>query len=85
MASTTILMSNLGYMRGINGGLAHYLLYAHRHLYCPVSAQQQTLQQLRTLMEKAQHCGDTTTPRQAKPKVAKRCCCCQVSVPKAAT
>lgn len=28
-----ILMSNLGYLRGINGCLAHHVRYAHRHFY----------------------------------------------------
>jgi hypothetical protein len=29
-----ILMSNLGYLRGINGCLADHMRYAHRHFYC---------------------------------------------------
>lgn len=51
MAAYTILMSNLGYMRGINGGLAHHLRYAHRHVYCSVAAQKKSLQQLATILE----------------------------------
>ena len=45
-------MSNLGYMRGINGGLAHHLLYAHRHIYCSVAAQKKSLRQLTALLER---------------------------------
>ncbi len=51
MAETTILMSNLGYLRGIDGRLIQHLLYAHRHFYCPVDIQKRALQQLIALME----------------------------------
>lgn len=44
-------MSNLGYLRGINGGLAHHVLYAHRHLYCSIPTQKKNLRQLATLLE----------------------------------
>jgi len=48
---TTILMSNLGYLRGIDGRLIQHLLYAHRHFYCSVDIQKRSLQQLIALME----------------------------------
>ncbi len=46
-----ILMSNLGYMRGINGCLDHHIRYAHRSLYCPVNVQQACLEQLKNIIE----------------------------------
>lgn len=51
MPSYTILMSNLGHAIGINGGLAHHLRYAHRHVYCSPAVQQKSLRQLSTLIE----------------------------------
>lgn len=47
----TILMSNMGYARGIDGGLAQHLRFAHRHIYCPPQVQQQSLAQFRALIE----------------------------------
>lgn len=47
-------MSNLGYARGINGCLAHHVLYAHRHLYCPPLVQTQVLGQLLEIMQTEQ-------------------------------
>jgi endonuclease/exonuclease/phosphatase (EEP) superfamily protein YafD len=43
---TVILMSNLGYLRGINGGLAHHLRYAYRNIYCSREAQEACLKQV---------------------------------------
>lgn len=34
-----ILLSNVGYARGINGTLAAHLLHAHRHVWCPPGVQ----------------------------------------------
>lgn len=51
MASYKILMSNLGYLRGINGGLTQHLLYAHRHIYCSIAAQKKSLRQLTAILE----------------------------------
>lgn len=50
MQSTKILMSNLGYARGINGLLAHHMRYAHRHVFCSRLAQRQVLDQLAAIM-----------------------------------
>jgi len=52
MTACKILLSNLGYMRGFHGGLAQQMLYAHRHFYCSVAAQQQSAQQLMMLLER---------------------------------
>src|SRR2546421_44911 len=52
MAEHKILLSNLGYMRGINGALSHHLRYAHRHFYCSVTAQKKALQQLAAILER---------------------------------
>lgn len=41
-----ILMSNLGYLRGINGCLAHHVRYAHRHVYCTPQVREACMQQL---------------------------------------
>lgn len=46
-----ILLSNLGYARGINGCLAHHLRYAHRHVFCNELVQRQTLDQLAAIMQ----------------------------------
>lgn len=46
-----ILMSNLGYLRGIDGRLIQHMLYAHRHFYCPVDIQKRALQQLIALID----------------------------------
>lgn len=51
MRTYKILMSNLGYARGISGSLKHHLQYAHRHLYCPPNVQRKVLQQLSMLIE----------------------------------
>jgi endonuclease/exonuclease/phosphatase family metal-dependent hydrolase len=45
-----ILLSNLGYARGINGCLSHHLLLAHRHFYCSEVVQKQVLGQLSALI-----------------------------------
>lgn len=51
MHPTKILMSNLGYARGINGCLAHHVRYAHRHVFCNQVVQQQALDQLAAIMQ----------------------------------
>lgn len=51
MQSYTILMSNLGYARGINGCLAHHVMYAHRHFYCSPKAQEKSLQLVNALIK----------------------------------
>ncbi|MDX2028520.1 MAG: endonuclease/exonuclease/phosphatase family protein [Alphaproteobacteria bacterium] len=51
MAVYTILLSNLGYARGIGGTLAEHIRYAHRHIYCPPDIQKETLRQLGHLVE----------------------------------
>lgn len=43
---TTIFMGNLGYLRGINGSLAHHVRYSYRHFYCSRAVQEAALQQL---------------------------------------
>ncbi|MCH2546298.1 MAG: endonuclease/exonuclease/phosphatase family protein [Alphaproteobacteria bacterium] len=50
MQPLKILMSNLGYARGINGCLAHHVRYAHRHVYCSQLVQTQALDQLAEIM-----------------------------------
>jgi endonuclease/exonuclease/phosphatase family metal-dependent hydrolase len=50
MRSYKILLSNLGYARGISGRLSHHLLYAHRHLFCNPAVQKRSLQQLSALI-----------------------------------
>ena len=51
---TSILMSNLGYLRGINGCLAHHFRYAYRHIYCPRHVQEACIKQVIHLIEEAQ-------------------------------
>lgn len=48
---TKILLSNLGYARGINGCLAHHVRYAHRHVFCNHVVQGQALDQLAAIMQ----------------------------------
>lgn len=50
--SYTVFMGNLGYLRGINGGLAQHVMYAHRHVYCSIDVQKRALRQLRTIIER---------------------------------
>lgn len=50
-ASTKILLSNLGYARGINGCLIHHMRYAHRHVLCSELVQRQSLDQLAAIMQ----------------------------------
>lgn len=45
-----ILMSNLGYLRGINGCLAQHMRFAHRHVYCSPKVQRQSLAQLAQIL-----------------------------------
>ncbi len=51
MNNTIILMSNLGYLRGINGCLAHHFRYAYRHIYCSRGVQEACLRQVTRLIE----------------------------------
>jgi len=46
-----ILMSNLGYLRGIDGALSNHLRYAHRHMYCSIAAQKKSLRQLGDILQ----------------------------------
>ena len=48
---TVILLSNLGYLRGINGSLPHHLRYAYRHVYCSLAVQEAGLKQVLKLIE----------------------------------
>src|SRR4051812_41025009 len=50
MAAHTILMSNLGYLRGINGLLSQHIKYAPRHIYCSPEVQQQSIRQVAELI-----------------------------------
>jgi endonuclease/exonuclease/phosphatase family metal-dependent hydrolase len=50
MAAYKILLSNLGYARGIGGKFSHHLLYMHRHLYCSPAVQKHSLWQLAKLI-----------------------------------
>lgn len=52
MAEYKILMSNLGYMRGIDGRLSSHIFYAHRHIYCSEVAQKKSLRQLKEIIER---------------------------------
>ena len=47
-----ILMSNLGYLRGIDGCLSHHFRYAYRHLYCPRQVQEACLAQVIDIIER---------------------------------
>jgi endonuclease/exonuclease/phosphatase family metal-dependent hydrolase len=51
LMSTVILMSNLGYLRGINGGLMHHIRYAYRNFYCSRDVQEACLEQVIGLIE----------------------------------
>ncbi len=50
MPSYKILMSNLGYARGISGQFSHHVRYMHRHFYCTPAVQKHALGQLSTLI-----------------------------------
>ena len=50
MRTFKILMSNLGYARGISGSLRDHLRYAHRHFYCSPEIQKRSLRQLGRLI-----------------------------------
>lgn len=45
-----ILLSNVGYARGINGCLGHHMRYAHRHIFCPEDVQREVMNQLASLI-----------------------------------
>lgn len=49
--SYTILFSNIGYARGIDGSLQQHIGRAGRHLYCGVPAQEHVLGQVRNIMK----------------------------------
>lgn len=51
--STVILMSNLGYLRGINGCLAHHFRYAYRHVYCSRNVQEACIRQVMGIIAEA--------------------------------
>lgn len=46
-----ILMSNLGYLRGISGSLADHILFAHRHFYCSIPVQEKMWGQLTGIIQ----------------------------------
>lgn len=46
----TILFSNIGYARGIDGSLQQHIGRVGRHFYCAVPVQEQVLAQLRAIM-----------------------------------
>jgi len=50
MTSHKILFSNLGYARGLGGGLVEHALHAYRHLYCSPAVQKKSLNQLSQLI-----------------------------------
>lgn len=50
MSAYKILLSNLGYARGIDGNLFDHMRYAHRHFYCPPEVQKSSLRQLSKLI-----------------------------------
>ena len=52
MTPTTILMGNLGYLRGIDGSMAHHLRYAHRHFFCSANVQKAALAQVAGIIER---------------------------------
>lgn len=52
MPDLRILMSNIGYARGLSGSLSHHLLLAHRHFYCSPAVQQNVLDELKKLILK---------------------------------
>jgi endonuclease/exonuclease/phosphatase family metal-dependent hydrolase len=41
-----ILFLNLGYARGLGGGLSEHVLWGYRHVYCPPEIQRQSLHRL---------------------------------------
>ncbi|MBX7147081.1 MAG: endonuclease/exonuclease/phosphatase family protein [Alphaproteobacteria bacterium] len=47
-----ILMSNLGYLRGISGSLTHHILFAYRHFYCSAVVQEKVWRQLAEIMSR---------------------------------
>jgi endonuclease/exonuclease/phosphatase family metal-dependent hydrolase len=50
MSNYTILMSNLGYARGLSGSLADHVRHAHRHFYCHPRVQEDSLRQLNNII-----------------------------------
>ena len=45
-----ILLSNLGYARGLNGSMLHHMALGYRHLWCPPGVQMHTLAALKALI-----------------------------------
>jgi endonuclease/exonuclease/phosphatase family metal-dependent hydrolase len=52
MAAYKILMSNIGYARGINGCLSQHIRYAGRYLYCSRKTQHDSLCALKKIIDK---------------------------------
>lgn len=50
MAGHKIFFSNIGYARGIDGTLWQHILYAHRHIYFGMEAQQKVLLKLKEII-----------------------------------
>ncbi|MBI1301755.1 MAG: hypothetical protein GC137_08880 [Alphaproteobacteria bacterium] len=47
-----ILMSNLGYLRGLNGCLKQHFKYAYRHLYCSRAVQEACIAQVAEIIDR---------------------------------
>jgi endonuclease/exonuclease/phosphatase family metal-dependent hydrolase len=45
--SHTVMMSNIGYARDIDGSLAAHIVKSYRHLWCPPSVQRRVLRQVK--------------------------------------
>ncbi len=52
MHHLSILFSNIGYAKGINGYLSQHILNANRHFYCSKTVQHKSLHQLKTLINR---------------------------------
>jgi endonuclease/exonuclease/phosphatase family metal-dependent hydrolase len=50
MTDTSILFSNIGYARGIDGTLWQHISRFHRHLYCDLPVQHQVLAQVKSIL-----------------------------------
>jgi hypothetical protein len=44
-------MSNIGYARGFNGCLKQQIFHSYRHIYCPISVQQEVLLELKGIIK----------------------------------
>lgn len=47
-----ILMSNLGYAKGISGSLEHHMKFAYRHFYCTQAVQERVMYQVNGIIER---------------------------------